>query len=465
MRSSSTPKEQLEKNLKSFNRQLANLKKYGFSEVSAIMAQRASTFATYRHTGLFASVELENFISAISSKKVRPKAIETPVKQGSTLHILSRALEGGGHTRVVERWISSSPLDEVHSALITRGGKPTQKLKVGISAHRGEIIVQRRFSRLIGRARKIQKISRNYSKVVLHVHMDDILPLLAFSRNDNSPEIFHFNHADHRFWVGSTLPDRVIEMRSWGKTLSELKRGIFDSEVIGIPLPDRLENSNLDKSSARKTLGINEATEVFLTVGHPRKYLAETQLHFTEAVRALLLGFPKRQLFAVGPGGMLDAQWKKLVSDFPNQVSVLPYVPKEKLSLLIRAADIGLDSFPMSGGTAVLEMLANELPFVSLKCATGHFDVIYTSPFYCETLEDWVDKANQLLNQHGFGAQESLNKIRIDAENKYGSTVWAGVLNRKRSTQLSAPKSEAVNLEDLNEYLIVSTPKLARLFF
>jgi hypothetical protein len=465
LRSSTTPKEQLEKNLKSFNRQLANLKKYGFSEVAAIMAQRASTFATYRHTGLFASVELDDFISDISEKKVCPKAIETPVKRGSTLHILSRALEGGGHTRVVERWISSSPLEEVHSALITRGGAPTQDLKNGVSAHQGEIFVQRRFSRLISRARKIQKISSNYSRVVLHVHMDDILPLLAFSREDNSPEIFHFNHADHRFWVGSTLPDRVIEMRSWGKTLSEMKRGLFDSEVVGIPLPDRLDRSKLERSSARKTLGIHEDTEVLLTVGHPRKYLAETQLHFAEAVRVLLLGFPKRQLFAVGPGGMLDAQWKKLASDFPNQVRLLPYIAKEKLGLLIGAADIGLDSFPMSGGTAVLEMLANELPFVSLKCATGHFDAIYASPFYCETLDDWVEKANQLLNQQGFGAQESINKVLIDAEKKYGSVVWAGVLNRKRSTQLPFPKSEEVNIEDLNEYLIVSTPKLARLFF
>ena len=460
-----TPKEQLEKNLKIFNGQLSRLRKYGSGQIAAIMAQRAATFAAYRHTGLFTSVELENFISDISREKVHSATKQSPVGQGATLHILSRALEAGGHTRVVERWISASPRSEVHSLLITRGGKPTAKLKAAISDHKGDVVIQQRFSSLLKRARQIQTVSRNYSRVVLHVHMDDILPLLAFSEDNESPEIVHFNHADHRFWVGSTLPNRVIEMRTWGKRLSESHRAIHNSEVVGIPLPELGEKRNIDKNQAREVLGISKNDQVLLTVGHSRKYFAENQLHLAEAVRNLLLGFPNRRLIVVGPGPKLDSNWKKLASDFPDQVKILPYIPKEKLDLFMRASDLGLDSFPMSGGTAVLDMLSNELPFISLKCATGHFDVIHESPFYCQTLEEWINKANLTLKQNSITVQVAMNHILREAENRYGSNVWARLLTGGQKNLPTGLESEAVNIEELNEYLVSSTPKLAKLFF
>ena len=465
MASSSSPAAQLDRNFRALQRQLRSLKTYGLGELAAMMAQRSATFATYRHTGLFSSRELESFISEISARNVRPNPRGREIEVGSTLHILSRALNGGGHTRVVERWIGASPKSEKHSILITRGGAPTEKLKVEVASHGGEIIIQRKFSSLLGRAKQIQEMSSAYSKVVLHVHMDDILPMLAFSGGAHSAEIIHFNHADHRFWVGASLPNRVIEMRSWGKAVSETKRGLSNSEVVGIPLPDVGQDNHLEKSQTREKLGIPLDKKVLLTAGHSRKYLANTQIRFTDAVRELLSGHSERHLFAVGPEEKMDKNWRRLLSDFPDQVTVLSYMPKQQLDLYVKAVDLGLDSFPMSGGTAVLDMLSSGLPTLSFKCATGHFDVIYNSSFYCETIQDWVTKANLLLEESNQKSQDAINEVLLQAETAYGSRVWSHVLSRQQASQLPEHQSQIPDFEQLNNYLIASTPKLARLFF
>lgn len=465
MTSRISPATQLDRNFRALQRQLTGLKTYGLGELAALMAQRSATFATYRHAAIFASQELESFISEISARNLRPNPRGRDVEAGSTLHILSRALNGGGHTRVVERWIGASPKSEKHSILITRGGVPTEKLKVEVTAHDGEILIQRKFSSLLGRAKQILEVSGAYSRIVLHVHMDDILPMLAFSGGGHSAQIIHFNHADHRFWVGASLPNRVIEMRTWGKAVSEAKRKIHNSEVVGIPLPDIGHNNELDKSQAREELGIPSNKKVLLTAGHSRKYLANTHHCFSDAVRELLSEQPDRHLFAVGPEKKLDQNWRSLASDFPDQVTVLSYMPKQKLDLYVKAADLGLDSFPMSGGTAVLDMMTSGLPTISLKCATGHFDVIHNSPFYCETIQDWVTKVNLLLEEPNQKSQDAINEVLFQAETAYGPQVWAQVLSSQKASQLPAYPSQMPDFDELNNYLVASTPKLARLFF
>lgn len=454
----------MRRNLRAFSRQVRILKLFGHGELAAIFAQRAATFAAYRHTGQFVSLELEEFLSDLSARKVQMKHKPQKIEGGSTLHILSKALQGGGHTRVVERWINYSPESELHSVLITKGGKPTQRLKTEVQRRGGEIIIQGRGRPLLQRARQLLSVSQRFSRVVLHVHMDDILPMLAFSRKGLSTEITHFNHADHRFWIGASLPDRIIEMRTWGKKLSQSKRGISHSEVVGIPLPEKSNLENTKKQDARIRLGIATGKKVFLTVGHTNKFEAGTSDDFPQVARELLKEHPDRQLIAIGPRATSSNNWGKLVREFPEQVLILSYMPKEKLDLYIRAADIGLDSFPMSGGTAVLDMVSQGLLTISLQCATGHFDVIYESDSYCKTIKEWVDKANLVLSEDYSTPQKPTNSLPINADKKYGRQVWANLLS-------SASKSEqALNgiepdIDALNNYLVASTPKLARLFF
>lgn len=454
----------MKRNLSAFSRQVRILKLFGYGELAAIFAQRAATFAAYRHTGQFASLELEEFLSDLSAKKVQMKHKPQKIEGGSTLHILSKALQGGGHTRVVERWINYSPESELHSVLITRGGQPTQRLKTEVQRRGGEIIIQGRGTPLLQRARHLLAVSQGFSRVVLHVHMDDILPMLAFSKKGLAADITHFNHADHRFWVGASLPDRVIEMRTWGKKLSESKRGISHSEVVGIPLPERANLENTKKLDARVKLGIATGKKVLLTVGHANKFKGGISEDFPQIVRELLKDHPERLLIAIGPKGSSNDTWGKLVRDFPGQVSLLPYMAKEKLDLYIRAADIGLDSFPMSGGTAVLDMVSQGLNTISVQCPTGHFDVIYQSDSYCKTIDEWVAKANLVLSEDDVILQNSTNRLLKNADKKYGRRVWANLLSSASKSDQALNEIEP-DIDALNNYLVASTPKLARLFF
>lgn len=454
----------MKQNLIAFSQQIKLLKLFGHGEIAAIFAQRAATFATYRHTGQFASPELEEFLSDLSMRRVKTKHETKKFQTRSTLHILSKALQGGGHTRVVERWINYSPESEVHSVLITRGGQPTERLATEVKKRNGEVIIQGRLTPLLQRAQQMLTVSQRYSQIVLHVHMDDILPMLAFSKKGLSSEITHFNHADHRFWVGASLPDRVIEMRTWGKKLSESKRGISHSEVVGIPIPERANIDDTKKLDARVKLGITIGKKVLLTVGHSNKFEGSPSADFPQVVRELLIGHPERQLFAIGPRATSNNNWGKLAQDFPGQVSLLSYMDKEKLDLYIRAADIGLDSFPMSGGTAVLDMVSQGLNTISMQCPTGHFDVIYQSDSYCKTIDEWVAKANLVLSEDDVMLQNSTNRLLKNADEKYGRRVWANLLSSASKSDQALNEIEP-DIDALNNYLVASTPKLARLFF
>ena len=69
------------------------------------------------------------------------------------------------------------------------------------------------------KARNLRAIARfNADMVILHHGGHDLVPLLAFATT-NLPPVAVLNHADHVFWLGSSITDMVVNQPRAGARL------------------------------------------------------------------------------------------------------------------------------------------------------------------------------------------------------------------------------------------------------
>lgn len=189
--------------------------------------------ALTRGIGYYTCYELEKPFLELADKIKMPIGIQAT--SNSFLHVMTQAYTVGGHTRVVERWIDSSPREQKHSVvLLNQKEKPFPiTLNDCVSEHNGSLHIYDSLD-LLERATKLRKLALEYQYIILHIHMDDPTAIVAFG-NDSFPRpVLFFNHADHSYWCGSSIVDMLLDIRDndFAK-----KRCIKNHYTIRIPLP------------------------------------------------------------------------------------------------------------------------------------------------------------------------------------------------------------------------------------
>jgi hypothetical protein len=458
---------QIARNSRVFAELVGNINPHGALGDELRKVQRAASFASFLHTGLYFSKELENLAKELSFQ-IDFGSLEKIPKKSSTLHVLSEAYETGGHTRVVERWIEASNFNQPNSVLFTRKSKVPKRLKAAVDASGGRLYTLTDKNSSVLQVLELRRVANLHSRVILHIHMDDILPLLAFGQGDYSGELNFYNHADHQFWVGASLPCKFLEVRSWGKALSFSRRSIEDSRVLGIPMSSDLTPSTLvTQKSAKAELGIPNSSKVMLTVGNSLKYIGLGEWNFPSVVESLLSENMDRHLIAVGPRTRDNLGWRRLQQLFPKQVRLLPELKPQTLRKLYMAADVGLDSFPMSGGTVSLDMMSAGLPFVSVKNPVGQTDFVVQSGLYEENFLDWRDKISRVLSDNSGSFRAEAREIFEIASRKFGPSSWSGLMDLASDSEpifdVSTPSLGDMRWVD--RYLAATVSSKAFLYF
>jgi hypothetical protein len=254
--------------------------------------------------------------------------------------------------------------------------------------------------------------------------MDDIIPTLAFGDGSSQSQIFLYNHADYRFWVGASLPAKFLELRKWGQSLSFHSRGISKSQIIGIPTDPTSVITDAARSKARNELGLNEGSKLILTVGNSKKYIDFAPTSFPQLVSELLKGHPDRIFIGVGPRISDNRGWRDLLNDFPNRVKIIPEVPASSLALYLDAADLGLDSYPLNGGNIAWEMLGRGTPYLTLLGVGGHTDEVTDSEFCFEGRREFIEGANKVLLASGTSYREDAIELHTKVMRAGGPEAW-----------------------------------------
>jgi glycosyltransferase involved in cell wall biosynthesis len=313
---------------------------------------RAAQFAQEFHPGRFADGRLDNVVLALGADLERltpPPAIDAPVAPRGRcriLHVSTAVFGVGGHTRTLKNWVETEP-ESVHWLFLTeQAGRPVPDWLQQAFGRGGAVIVAPDGLGRLQRARLLREVAHSFADlVVLHQFGSDTVPGLAFAVD--GPPVAVLNHADDRFWLGSSVTDFIIHQRQAGDLPFE-RRFVPRSAVLPIPLAPR---PRVGRREARRALGLPDAALVLLTVGRAEKFLPTARHDFLRTAARLLERIPAAHLYLVG----IDAEQLARLPGPGLHPRLHACGSLEDPWMFQQAADVFLEPFPFGSATAVLE--------------------------------------------------------------------------------------------------------------
>lgn len=397
-----------------------NLKRYQWAEAKAfsafdksdyaqalIWANIAAYCAWNGHAGFYVAPQLEALLHDVGAalpKTANPVPWRLPRRSGRHwLHVLTIAFEVGGHTSLAANFMTrlSNP-DDVHSVLLVDQGlfAIPEALQQAVATAGGEIITLPKGMNLLERAAALKAIANEWAEtVVLYTHPNDPVPCVAFS-DDGGPPVVLYNHADHVFWLGSSIADLVIDLRPSGQDITLNCRGVRRSEILPIPLR-RKELISANKNESKRTLGISPQTRLLLSIGTSYKFEPHGEIDFPGLLANTLKDIENIQLLVIGPSPD-EERWKQALAFSAGKVRAIGV--QKDLSLYYQAADLYLESFPVGSliasldavlyGVPVFRALAPLLPVLCLDRYDGMNANVANSEVYSQMLLNTLNTEN-----------------------------------------------------------------------
>lgn len=430
-------------------------------------AKRAIVYASEGSTGYYSSDIIEKVFIDIGQQQTIDRLPD--YQPNTVLHVMTQGYEVGGHTRVVERWVELSSHNQKQSVLFTasENQKVPERLENAIKNKAGEIIkLSDQFSDL-EKGLRLREIASNYQFVILHIHPNDVVPLIAFSHKQFQRPVIFFNHADHRFWLGVSISDLVVDLRRWGEKLSINKRGVINNFILSIPVDNKKVDIIQDKFLLRKKLNLPLDKKIVITVGSPHKYKPVANFNFLNITKKILDKHPNIIFIFIGPNQSTFADWQS-VSSFDERVLALGHkLPEEMFDYLI-ASDLALDSFPMCGSTALIDAITCNNPVLSLKCPTGHLDYVMDSVAYCPNEQILLEKIDNILSSEQL-AQRNIKDVSQKLKKNNSVENWqrrlAELYQRMDKVIHTITPFKPINynqIEDIDIYLYSEARKIKK---
>lgn len=327
----------------------------------------AGQCASNSHAGFYVHAQLEAMLLQIGrsldhkTPESEIKIVFSQNKNLKILHVFSAALPIGGHTRLVERWISNrSNKSECHSVVLLDQNymRIPEWLKAAAEKSGGCCVSLPDDLSLIERALMLRKMAYESADiVVLHTYPNDPVPIIAFAI-DGGPPIILLNHADHLFWYGSSIADLVADLRPMAQQLTLQKRKVINSQLLPIPL---LPKKKQNRSLCRKELHLPDDKFILLAIATSYKFKPYNDSDFPRIVSAFVRAHPKTILIVIGPSPD-EINWRDAVKITDGRIRVLGLV--ENIDSYYGAADICLESFPVGSITATLDAMLHEVPVI-----------------------------------------------------------------------------------------------------
>lgn len=382
------------KNKKIFDGLIGLIKKEKDENQQINLCKLAANVAVYSYSGQFSSNELESFILRYT-EKINADIANIEYKPKTFLHVMTSCASDGGHTRVVLNWIKNSSEYEHSVLLLNQEDKPVPDWLKNSVKEENFIVFNNPDA--IENAIKLRKIAAEYEYIVLHVHMYDFTPILAFGTKDFERPVIFFNHADHIFSVGISIADIFADLSSLGQKLTLEKRGAKLSSVLPVPL-DINELKKRDKIESRKELKLPLDKKIIMSVGTSFKYHPFGKFNFIETSLKILKQNKDAIFIVIGPDKN-EKKWLEAYNKSQGRLNAIGIIPKEKLNLYLNSADLYIESFPMGSATALLEVGILGVPVISLDTGLNHFDVVVKN-VQVKSVEDLIERANDVLKEN-----------------------------------------------------------------
>ncbi|MVN78985.1 hypothetical protein GO988_21860 [Hymenobacter sp. HMF4947] len=315
------------------------------------------TLAWSIHPGKFYDPRLERWALNIGKSiwETASKDESTELRKVSSrkvVHVATETYEVGGHTRFLLNIIKED-INSAHFIILTSQYEKDMPnwLRTEVSKSGGEVISLANKTR-VEKVASLQSILTSYAdKVFYHIHPNDSIPIAALAATPR-PQVITINHADHVFWLGSVLSDIVACYRVLSLDSVMVKRGAQRAMLLPIPLsfpPFEWKSKNI----ARKELGIKDDDLLILTVASSNKFIPSGQYNYYLTIKQVLDKNPN--VFVKVIGLSVNDDLRKHGFEINDRVELLGHITNPKL--YYEAADIYLDSMPLSSYTSLLEAM------------------------------------------------------------------------------------------------------------
>lgn len=409
------------------------------------LAKYYATYCWQNRVGFFQDLNFEKELGKISLKyEINTFEIKNTCN-GRTLHIATEVYSSGGHTRVINNWINFEKKDQDLLIINSEKSQIESWLKKTLKESAGKIILLQQNS-VLEKAKELFNIAQNYKRIILHIHPNDIIPILAFSNSSIIEKIYFYNHADHTFWLGVTINKCVLDLTSKGKELSLKKRGIINSEILSIPLEEKSSrNKVVDSNKIYELYNIEKNNKIIFSMATERKYNTILDYNFFEFLKELSSFLIKYDIYFLIAGPNLKSKsWKKIYEYSEKRVIPLGALSKEKVKEIWEIVDLYIDSFPMNSYTCLLEAIANNIKCFSLKTPTPDLDCL--KKIKINTIEELIEETKKFFLHKNSYKEEN---IEINSELKK-IHFKDGFLNNLKKIYLKNDNKKIVNCRLIN---------------
>ena len=349
------------------------------------------------HPDFYQSPEIDNMLLECANKLPTEDYVikDKNSKKRKVLHVLSEGYSTGGHTRLAQNWIKSDT-DSIHSLVTTWQIESTpQWLLDEIKKSGGWIFsIETISDKHVERAAKLRKRAYEWADiVVLHMHMMDPIPVMAFGI-DGGPPVIYMNHGDHCFWLGASIADLVVDLRPSGQKLTLTRRSCNNSCILPIPLqPKKAFNRN----EVRQKYKINENETVILTIATNYKFRSINNYNYINIIKDIVNKVNNCRVYIIGPND--TGKWHEINVETDGKVKALGVLTE--IEEFYQMADVYLDCFMMGSMTSLLD--ASKYGLSIIKFTNSHcpilteFDEEFEVCSY-NNINDIIQEINELKN-------------------------------------------------------------------
>jgi hypothetical protein len=352
------------------------------------------------------------------------------------LHVISESYDYGGHTALLEALVAMQVPQQRIAIAVTTSATPRFSARC---AQLGTPLYRLR-GRLLDKAVGLVALGRRAARIMLHIHPDDLgAALAARVLRDEGRRVVFLNHADHVFSFGPGAADIVAEISGFGWRLTAERRMVRAQHFLGIPLthlPTALAPSEVARAIAEGPI---------LSIGHARKYRPAGTQNFPAFLMELMRR-TDRTVELIGPSPA-DPWWQPVLARHGDRLRLRGPLPYEETCRRLSAAACYVDSFPVTGGSALTQgLMAGKAVFALAYPAGGYSlaDIMRSN-----SAKEMVEQILAFLASGKESVVQSETRARVAAE--FGKEALARRLARLDEGAQDPPPAEMLAAaRDLN---------------
>lgn len=273
--------------------------------------------------------------------------------KNTSLHVITTPYLTGGHTRLCERLAGMELVKP--DVLITRALQENVDAIDRLKSY-FECTYCIDIKIMQERIKKYIEILKYYKNIVLHIHQNDICIVIAIGvlKKLCNIHVLFVNHADHCFSFGDSVIDVKLQVSARGYLLDEKRKNKkYVSSFIGIPVDISIEQ-----------LTFHDSPTHFVMAGSAWKMKPSKYGSSPAIVDRILTENKQNQFVVIGPGMVSDFWWWKVYFKHRKRLKIYKTLPYQQYLNVIREAEACVDTSPVIGGTAFVEMCLQGLkPF------------------------------------------------------------------------------------------------------